>query len=212
MNAVAPERLPGLIGHELRNPLASALTGAMLVRDMIDDGDPRAAVVDGVLRDLDRIGALLDGWLRLARGQRTEQRTFAVDEMVAAAAARHGAEVVHGCPDAALCGDRGLLERALDNLCENARHAGARRIRLAAQTLGGEVTIHVEDDGVGIPADHLPHVFAPGWSSRGGAGLGLHAVQTIVEAHRGHVRCLPLPRGTRFSLTLPLAAARSAEA
>ena len=54
IDAVA-DRLPGLLAHELRNPLASAMTGAMLARDMVDEGDPRATVLDGVLRDLDRV-------------------------------------------------------------------------------------------------------------------------------------------------------------
>jgi signal transduction histidine kinase len=212
VSAIAPERLPGLIGHELRNPLASAMTGALLARDMVDDADPRAVVLDGVLRDLERMNGLLDGWLHLARSSQSRRETMAVDELVAAAAERHGAEVVSAGTDARIVGDRRLLERALDNLCENARNAGAARIRLAAQTLGAEVTIHVEDDGCGITAEQAPHVFTPGYSGRGGTGLGLHAVQATAAAHAGRVRCTPLPRGTRFSVTLPLAPAGVAQA
>ncbi len=212
MNGVATERLPGLIGHELRNPLASAMTGALVARDMIDDGDPRAALVDGVLRDLERMNALLDGWLHAARGKRTRREVIAIDELLAAAATRHGVEVVSTCPDACIAGDRPMLERVLENLFENAHNAGAVRIRVAAQTLGGEVTIHVEDDGCGVAADHAQHLFTAGWSGRGGSGLGLYVVATTVACHDGHVRCVPLARGTRFSITLPLAAAATATA
>lgn len=210
MSPVALERLPGVIGHELRNPLASALTGVMLARDMVDDDDPRAAVLDGVLRDLDRTTALLDGWLQLARADRARRTPVAVDELLATVAARHGAEVLVACPAARVLGDRNLLERALDNLCENARKAGARSIRFAAQTLGDEVTLHVEDDGAGVPADRVERVFEAGYSANGGAGLGLYAVQATATAHGGRVRCVPLSRGTRFSLTLPLLAERAA--
>jgi signal transduction histidine kinase len=85
MTAVAGSRLPGLLGHELRNPLASAMTGAMLARDMVDADDPRAAVLDGVLRDLDRMTALIDGWLAMARGvgSGTGMTRLRVDDLLA---------------------------------------------------------------------------------------------------------------------------------
>ncbi|MCU0867418.1 MAG: HAMP domain-containing histidine kinase [Planctomycetes bacterium] len=208
--ALAAERLPGLLGHELRNPLASAMTGAMLVREMVDGDDPRAAVLDGVLRDLDRMTRLVDGWLALARTGNPVRSTFAVDGLVRDVATRHDAEVVVSPVEPVLQGDRALLERALDNLCENARHAGARTIRIAVQRIGDQVAIHVEDDGRGVPAEHCERIFTPGWSSRGGAGLGLYAVATTVASHRGTVRCVPLARGTRFTLTLPSPRTRAA--
>lgn len=212
MTRVAVDRLPGLLGHELRNPLASAMTGAMLAREMVDADDPRAAVLDGVLVDLQRLVDLTDGWLAVARGASCRAGEVPVDDLVRTVAARHRAEVV-ACPEAMVVeGNRSLLERALDNLCENATRAGARRIRLAVQEQGDEVALHVEDDGAGIAADDVQRIFAAGWSSRGGAGLGLHAVAATVTAHGGHVRCVPLARGTRFSVTLPRAGARTARA
>ena len=212
MTRVRAERLAGVLGHELRNPLASALTGAMLVREMVDADDPRAAVLDGVLRDLDRMAALTDGWLALARGGHGRARRVGLDALLHALAARHGAQVVSCAGDAVVEGDGALLERALDNLCENALQAGARTIRLAVQAVGDELAVHVEDDGSGVPREHAERIFAAGWSSRGGAGLGLHAVAATVTAHGGRVRCVPLPRGTRFTVTLPRAGARPATA
>lgn len=202
MRAIAPERLPGLLGHELRNPLASAVTGAMLVRDLVDDGDPRALALDGVLRDLDRMTALIDGWLAMARGTAPRQRPVRVDDLLADAAARHRAELLCCPAETVVAGDHVLLDRVLDNLCENARRAGAATIRIAAQHRGDDVAIHVEDDGRGIAAEHVEHVFTPGWSGTGGSGLGLFAVATTLAAHGGTVSCVPLPRGTRFTITL----------
>lgn len=206
--AVAAERLPGMLGHELRNPLASAVTGAMLVREMVDGDDPRAAVLDGVLLDLDRMTRLVDGWLALARTGVPAQEPVVADELLQAVAVRHGAIVVESPKEPVLAGDRALLERALDNLCENARNAGARSIRLAVQQLGDQVVIHVEDDGRGLSPEQQDRLFAPGRSARGGPGLGLHAVATTVAAHRGSVRCVSLSRGTRITLSLPAAAER----
>jgi signal transduction histidine kinase len=210
LSFVAADKLPGLLGHELRNPLASAMTGAMLAREMVDGDDPRGAVLDGVLRDLDRMTGLLDAWLRIARTGTTQPSAVAVDDLLAAVAGRHGAEVVARCGDAVVTGDRGLLERALDNLLENARQAGARTLRLATQCLGDEVSIHVEDDGRGVPPHLAERVFTAGWSARGGKGLGLYAVATTIAAHLGRVRCVPLERGTRFTITLPLTKTRVA--
>jgi signal transduction histidine kinase len=208
MTAVAGSRLPGLLGHELRNPLASAMTGAMLARDMVDADDPRAAVLDGVLRDLDRMTCLIDGWLAMARGSGTGSSSgdtrLLVADLLDHAVRRHRAELVCCPDDAAVRGNRVLLERVLDNLCENARNAGAAAIRIAAQQSGAAVSIHVEDDGDGIAPDDVERIFAPGWSRGGGTGLGLFAAATTLAAHRGSVRCQPLLRGTRFTITLPL--------
>ena len=205
---VAPDLLPGLLGHELRNPLASALTGVMLARDLLDDGDPRAGALDGVLRDLDRMTALIDGWLALARGSAPERRRIAVDGLLADVARRHRAELL-ACPsDVATVGNRVLLERVFDNLCDNARRAGAASIRIAAQLDGDDgIAIHVEDDGSGVAPEHAQRIFVPGWSRTGGNGLGLHAVATTLAMHGGAVRCVPLAHGTRFTLTLRRAAA-----
>lgn len=207
MNPVAAERLPGLLGHELRNPLASAVTGAMLARETTDDDDPRAAVLDGVLRDLDRLTGLVDGWLNLARNGRSTRRPLGVAELVQSVANRHHAQVVVCPDDLVVHGDRSLLERALDNLCENARQAGARTVRIGVQAIGADVVLHVEDDGKGVAPGDVERIFAPGWSSRGSAGLGLCAVATTMQAHGGSVRCVPLRTGARFSVTLPLAEA-----
>ncbi len=210
MKAVAADRLPGLLGHELRNPLASAMTGAMLAREMVDADDPRAAVLDVVLRDLDRITELTDGWLALARAGSCGNRLTVVLDLVRSVADRHGAEVIVCPQEPAILGNRAMLERALDNLCENAQHAGAQHIRIAVQSSGEFVTVHVEDDGEGVAREHAERIFAAGFSSRGTTGLGLYAVAATMAAHGGSVRCVPLARGTRFTLELPQAAARTA--
>lgn len=204
MNHVAPERLPGLIGHELRNPLGSAVARAMLAREMVDGDDPRAPVLDGVLSDLERVSKLLDGWLLLGRSSQLRLQRIVVDELVAVVCSRHGVEFVRRGGGAQVMGDRLLLERGLENLFENARQAGAGNVRIAVQALGNELSIHVEDDGSGVPREDLDSIFTAGWSSRGSAGLGLYAVATTIAAHAGRVRCIPLARGTRFTITLPL--------
>ena len=209
MNSAVSENLPGLLGHELRNPLASAVTGAMLAREMVDAGDPRAAVLDGVLRDLDRMTGLIDGWLTLARREDDDAQVIPLEDLLAGVCARHRAELVSCPPSVTVRGRRALLERAFDNLCENARKAAAANVRIAAQRDGDDLLIHVEDDGRGVSPEHAGKVFDAGWSTGGSTGLGLFAVRTIVEAIDGEIRCQPLSNGTRFTISLPRAEAPS---
>ena len=206
MNALAGDRLPGLLGHELRNPLASAMTGVMLAREMLDDGDPRAAVLDGVLQDLDRTTGLLDGWLDMARNRSVCGHFIDVCTWLGAVADRHHGDLL-SCPhQVGVRASRVLLDRAVDNLCENARKAGAKSIRIAAQTDGDMVAIHFEDDGRGLAADDAERVFEAGWSAGGSSGLGLFAVAETVNSSGGSVQCVPLERGTRFTIKLPIVA------
>lgn len=203
MTTVASRDLPGVLGHELRNPLASAVTTLALLGELVDTGDPRRAMVDRALVDLDRMTNLIDGWLELSRSGRASTAPVAVDELLLSVADRHGAEIVSTRVGVTIDGNRELLARALDNLLENARRAGARKLRLAAQTLRNEVSIYVEDDGSGIDSADLPHLFEAGWSRSGGNGLGLHAVAATIEGHGGRIECTRLRHGTRFTLRLP---------
>ena len=72
----------------------------------------------------------------------------------------------------------------------------------------GMVELRVEDNGTGINAEHLPHIFEPFYSSKGnrGTGLGLAVTWGIIESHEGIIEVQSEPgRGTRFSVQLPLA-------
>jgi signal transduction histidine kinase len=72
----------------------------------------------------------------------------------------------------------------------------------------------VEDSGIGIPADHLPHIFdrfyrVPDPNPEKGLGLGLSFVASIVRAHGGEIHVKSEPgRGSRFTVLIPLGAAR----
>ena len=114
---------------------------------------------------------------------------------------------------------RGLLARgevlltvkdAVRELLENALDAGARRVRVELWG-GGLKRLVVEDDGEGIPEEHLPHLFERFYRvdkardrERGGSGLGLAIVKAILEAHGGEVWVeSQVGKGTAFSFSLP---------
>jgi signal transduction histidine kinase len=109
-----------------------------------------------------------------------------------------------------LC-DPGRISQVFSNLLGNAikftRPAGALALR--ARRVGDMVQFSVADDGTGIPAEQLPHVFERYWKARAterdGVGLGLAIVKGIVEAHGGTIRVESSGSGTTFTFTIPVA-------
>jgi len=104
--------------------------------------------------------------------------------------------------------ERQRLETALDSLVENAVRYTEEggRIALAAYPEEESVVIEVCDNGPGIPDEELPYVFESfhSGSSRGGTGIGLAIVKTIMEAHGGAVLAENLPGGASFRLRFPV--------
>jgi len=132
-------------------------------------------------------------------------------------------------PDFALVmmADRGSVEHSVLNLSLNARDAmpegGTLTLACRARTLdageaarhpgvsaGPFVEIAVEDTGTGIPADVLPRIFEPLFTTKAddaGTGLGLSSVLTLVRSHGGAIEVWTEPgKGSRFTLLLPTAA------
>lgn len=200
-------RIAGTIGHELRNPLAAAITGASLLGELVDEGDPRRAVLDGVVGDLARVAALLDSYLGLARGGLAATEPVELASLGQRLQRRHGGRLEVRCDELAVIGDERLLERVFDNLIDNALQAGARRVQIAAERDGDSIRIAVDDDGAGVPEELAGSLFERGVSGRGSSGLGLAIVADTIAAHGGTVRCERRPRGSRFLLTLPAAIA-----
>jgi signal transduction histidine kinase len=143
---------------------------------------------------------------------------------VASLAGRVSKEVGARSPDYALVvdippdlppaeGDPELLEQVLRNLYENAiKYSSGGTIRTAASSNGETVTIDVADQGIGIAAEHVPHVFErfrrPGADPTvRGMGLGLYLSRLLVEAQDGRISARsPGPgQGANFSIELPVA-------
>jgi signal transduction histidine kinase len=109
--------------------------------------------------------------------------------------------------------DAARLRQVLLNLLDNAVKYNRRggRVSLGLARVDGEAVFAVEDDGVGIAADEVPHLFDPFWrspSARGtgeGHGIGLAVAQSLVRAMRGRIDVDSRPgRGSRFRVHLPL--------
>jgi signal transduction histidine kinase len=121
---------------------------------------------------------------------------------------------IEDCPLAMASGND--IQRLLLNLITNARQAigeaGQIRIRLYHEPESQSVVIMVRDTGFGIPAEALPKIFDPFYSTKkradetgkGGTGLGLSVCKKIVEQHRGKIRVESSPgKGTAFFIRIP---------
>lgn len=197
-------RTAAVLGHELRNPLGAALANAALACELTDPSDPRRAVLDLVVRELERTSALLDGYLAFARSGTPARLPVRLDLLAARIASRWPLARCRMPSTCAVLGDEVLLERVLDNLIDNAFRAGARSVDIEAETCRGNVVVRVSDDGPGVPADARPHIFAPGFSTRGSSGLGLAIIAETVAAHDGAIRCEANAEGSCFVIELPL--------
>lgn len=195
------------LAHELRTPLSN-MSGALevcLLRERA--GAEYKSVLESNLEECRRLGALIDNLLFMARVERADRaiRVETFDgreacEWVTAqqsptAAARGLALEVSG--DARITADPVLFRQALTNVVANAiLHSGAdANIRVELEYDLADSIVRVIDHGVGIDAEHLPHLFDRFYRIdparlRGngqGTGLGLSIVKTIVDLHGGSV-------------------------
>lgn len=110
------------------------------------------------------------------------------------------------------------IQRLLLNLLTNARQAigenGTIRIKLSVDKKSNSVALTIRDSGSGIPAEKLPRIFEPFYTTKkgpdetgkGGTGLGLSVCKEIVENHNGRIRVeSTLGKGTAFSIRIPIA-------
>ncbi|MBK8980337.1 MAG: HAMP domain-containing histidine kinase [Planctomycetes bacterium] len=207
--ASLPRRLCAVLGHELRNPLASAVTSVAVVAEMTDRDDPRARFLARATADLERLGGLLAACLEFGRGCRPARRATTAAAVCDTLAGRLVDPRVEVRPTAVAAGldvDPALLGRAVDNLVENALAVGAGRVVVTVVPRGAALCIEVDDDGPGVPPPLDDSLFEPFVSGRGSSGLGLAIVRDILTAHGGiatFAGSSPLG-GARFRLELPL--------
>jgi len=116
-------------------------------------------------------------------------------------------------PPISLKGDKAYLEKMLANLIKNSITYGNinGHTRISASVSKKKIEICIEDDGIGIPAEDIPHIFERFYradkshkSDGESTGLGLAIVKWVAEIHGGSVSVKKLPKGTFFKVVLPV--------
>ena len=209
------------VAHEVKNPLTPIKLSIQHLRRAWDDGHPEFDRIlvknaDAMLSEIDRLAEIAQSFSRFGApgDQVAPLAPVSLPDVVGEVMALYGSSAARVRFESDL--DRGLppvvartteLKEVLVNLLENARLAGevGTRVVIRARLLDAtRVELTVTDDGAGIPADVLPRIFEPQFSTRSkGTGLGLAIVQRVVRAWGGSVAVdSEVGTGTKVSVQL----------
>lgn len=194
------------VAHELRTPLTNLLCTVEAVQDGLRAADAKTfdvlhdelTLLQHVVDDLQTLALAEAGKLPLHR------ESIELREVIERFDVRN--EVPPGLH---VFADRVRFRQMLANLVANARNHGGDTIVISARTINDSVELSIADNGPGIAADHLPHIFDRFYRAdpsraraTGGAGLGLAIVKNLVELHGGRIE-VTSNEGTTFRITLP---------
>jgi len=223
---VARDDILAVVSHDLKNPLSVVGMAAGLIKGTLSKPDPKVEAIvpyveaiERAAREMERlinmlldaaridagllqvqardehlhsiVGEVIESWRPTATGRKVELR----DEVTC---------------ERSITIDREMIARVLNNLIGNAvkfaPKGGVVRVAATSDERGAQVS--VSDNGPGIPAAQIPHLFDRFWQAPGqarkGSGLGLYIARAIVEAHGGTIRADSEPsRGATFTFNLP---------
>jgi two-component system, sensor histidine kinase len=223
------------LAHELRNPLAPIRTGLQILSKMPGGTDEKSRRLHEIMeRQMVQLVKLIDELLEVSRistgkvvlhKERVDMRSVIEVALEGSAhlvtAAGHTLDVELLDEPVWVYGDPARLAQVVSNLVNNAAKytPNGGHISMRMTRVDGEVAVVVQDNGMGIPADMLEHVFDMFAQvnrtldrSQGGLGIGLSLVKRLMELHGGSVRAESrgTDLGSRFTLRMPaLEAGRS---
>jgi len=216
------EQFIAVLGHDLRNPLASISAGArVLGRDAKTEKEHQ--VVAMLQTTVMRMAGLIDNILDFARGRlgggitldRDSRRPLepvlhqVIDELRLSSPGRQ-IEADYAIDSPVDC-DRSRIGQLVSNLVGNALSHGSSNepVRVRAETANGIFNFSVANGGDPIPPAALERLFEPFFrgevrASRQGLGLGLHIASQIAKAHDGVLTVTSTPEETKFAFVMPL--------
>ena len=201
------------VAHEIKNPLTPMRLGLQHLRRVYRDQRPDfdrtlEDTADRMLAEIDRLDTIARAFSRFAAPADEHQPLDRVDLAAVVGdviqlyrLAEEGCAVHLNCQPGAFGAARAdEVKEVVVNLLENARNAGARVVDVTV----GPARIDVADDGSGIPAELLPRIFEPRFSTTtSGSGLGLAIVRRLVEGWGGRIDVeSEMGRGTRVAVMM----------
>jgi signal transduction histidine kinase len=213
--------LAGGVAHDLNNPLAVISAHAQILLRRAPDEEAGEQLRD-IIGAVDRCTRIVNDLLNFARRHPTETGPVDLADVVRATVgmrerklATSGVEVQVHIPDdlPLVAGDWHQLQQVILNVLVNAEHAlqeRGRTLRVSAAPVdepAPSVVLDIWNDGPPIPADALPHIFDPLFTTKAGdegTGLGLFICRRIVREHGGWMDVRSGDDGTAFAIRLPV--------
>lgn len=212
------------VSHELRTPLTAIQGQLEVALFTATRKEHLQEAIENALQDVERLSNLVRALLLLSQSESGQipmnksvldlsKLTEDLVDQFQIPAEAHEVKLTHSGAKPVLCEvDRTQMERVITNLLSNAIKytPSGGWVRTYAESTGTTVRLVIEDSGIGIPPDHLRHIFdrfyrVPDPNPEKGLGLGLSFVSAIVKAHGGeiHVRS-ETGKGSRFEVTVPV--------
>ena len=201
--------------HELKTPLMAIQGYAEGIQAGVMDTGSAAEVI---LKESDRMTELVDELLDISKIDMGRQQ-LALSEMdvrellydsiraVEPTAAAGGIAIVPDFPDEPVmvsCDDT-RLRRAVTNILSNGVRYARSQLRLTCRADKRHVTIQIQDDGDGIAAEDLPHIFDRFYMGKNGkSGIGLTLTREIIHLHKGTIRAYNGDGGAVFEISIPV--------
>jgi two-component system phosphate regulon sensor histidine kinase PhoR len=217
------------ISHELKTPIF-AIQGFIetLLDGALEDKNVNRKFLKQALKNVNRLNSLVQNLMTITQIEAGEINlaidAFKIYELVLDVfedldnkRTRKGRNIIfeleaHGFESLLVLADEERIRQVLLNLIENAIKYGnpVGKIIVKIENVNGKIRVSIIDDGPGIGAEHLPHLFTRFYTvdksrsrENGGTGLGLAIVKNLIEAHGEEISVTSTPNvGTTFSFTL----------
>src|SRR5258708_7702824 len=213
--------------HELNNPLTAILGVTELLRERPGADDSTKPQLELTHRQARRAARIVQNLLEFSRPASPQKKPLDLNNILERtlqlhehSLRRNNIEVDSRLPGElpGVIGDANQLIQVFLNLITNAEQAirevrDSGRIQIRAGRNGNQLTITVQDDGVGIRPEALPRIFDPFYTTKrpgGGTGLGLSICMSIIREHGGNIEAETLPAGgSAFTIYLPVTSGES---
>ena len=222
-------KLSASVVHEINNPIAGILNLAILMKRIIaetalsqKDIEQFEFYLSLMETETRRISRIVSNLLAFSRQSRMEMKRLNLNRLVEQtlvlnanllriASVQVETRLSPDLPE--VVGSEDQLQQVFMNLVSNAAQAmepkdgGVLRIESRHQPSTGQIQIQIQDTGIGIPAEHIPKLFEPFFTTRKqkGVGLGLSVAYGIIQEHGGSIYVQSVVgEGSTFTVKLPL--------
>ena len=208
------------VAHEINNPLAGMRNAFELIKSGLSPEDEHFELLELIDREIERISGITHQMYQLYRRNPQPPARIAVEQIIGEVAYllehvahKHQVKLVCELPEEPVLAwlVEGEVKQVLYNLIRNALQASAPGDTVTVSIASDEsaVTVNVKDDGSGIPADVMPYIFDPFFSTKqgenqSGMGLGLSVSRSVIEAMGGQIEVSSTPgEGSLFCAVFP---------